>query len=201
MGARGNSGVLLSQVIRGVKDAWDPEGVDVKKAFELGRTYAFAAVAKPANGTMLTALKEMQEAVRHEKGDAERLLGAAVERGRAAVDRTREENPVNKAAGVVDAGARGLWLLMDGALAALEGRFVPGPVAPAPTGTAVAGDPASHEVASWAGAYDVQCLITEPSRPPGSRPARARPCARARAPRASCGACSCRCRHPGPGTR
>src|SRR5947207_4195254 len=145
MGARGNSGVLLSQVIRGVKDAWDPEGVDVKKAFELGRTYAFAAVAKPANGTMLTALKEMQEAVRHEKGDAERLLGAAVERGRAAVDRTREENPVNKAAGVVDAGARGLWLLMDGALAALEGRFVPGPVAPAPTGTAVAGDPASHE--------------------------------------------------------
>src|SRR5947207_11323381 len=52
-----------------------------------------------------------------------------------------------------------------GALRALEGRFVPGPVAPASTGPAVAGDPASHEVASWAGAYDVQCLITEPSRP------------------------------------
>src|SRR5438552_3374483 len=103
MGARGNSGVLLSQVIRGVKDAWDPDGVDMKKAFALARTYAFAAVAKPANGTMLTALKEMEDAVRHDKGDAERLLGAAVDRGRAAVDRTREENPVNKAAGVVDA--------------------------------------------------------------------------------------------------
>jgi len=165
MGARGNSGVLLSQVIRGVKDAWEPDGVDVKKAFELARTYAFAAVAKPANGTMLTALKDMQEAVRHEKGDADGLLGAAVDRGRAAVDRTREENPVNKAAGVVDAGARGLWLLMDGALAALEGRFVPGPVPPASSGPAVAGDAGSHEIASWAGAYDVQCLITDPSRP------------------------------------
>src|SRR5437773_2600489 len=165
MGARGNSGVLLSQVIRGVKDAWDPDGVDMKKAFALARTYAFAAVAKPANGTMLTALKEMEDAVRHDKGDAERLLGAAVDRGRAAVDRTREENPVNKAAGVVDAGARGLWLLMDGALAALEGHFVPGPVAPASSTPALTVDPGSHEVASWAGAYDVQCLITDPSRP------------------------------------
>src|SRR5207248_7884226 len=111
------------------------------------------------------ALKDMQEAVRHEKGDADGLLGAAVDRGRAAVDRTREENPVNKAAGVVDAGARGLWLLMDGALAALEGRFVPGPVPPASSGPAVAGDAGSHEIASWAGAYDVQCLITGPLAP------------------------------------
>ncbi len=165
MGARGNSGVLLSQIIRGVKDAWGDEGADLKKAFELAREYSFAAVTKPAPGTMLTALKEMQEAVRHETGDAERLLGAAVDKGRAAVDRTMHENPVNKAAGVVDAGARGLWLLMDGALAALEGRFVPGPVAAAAGGTATEAEPGSHEVASWAGAYDVQCLITSPSRP------------------------------------
>jgi DAK2 domain fusion protein YloV len=164
MGARGNSGVLLSQIIRGVKDAWDPDGVDLKKAFDLARTYAFAAVTKPAPGTMLSALKEMQDAVRHEKGDAERLLGAAVDRGRAAVDRTMQDNPVNRAAGVVDAGARGLWLLMDGALAALEGRFVPGPVARSATGPVAGADPSRHEVASWAGAYDVQFLITGPSR-------------------------------------
>jgi DAK2 domain fusion protein YloV len=165
MGARGNSGVLLSQIVRGVKDSWADEGVDLKRAFELARTYAYAAVTNPAPGTMLTALKEMEEAVRHEKGDAERLLGAAVERGRSAVAKTMNENPVNKAAGVVDAGARGLWLLLDGALAALEGRFVPGPVARAAGGPASADAAASHAVASWAGAYDVQCLITSPSRP------------------------------------
>ena len=165
MGARGNSGVLLSQILRGVKDSWTDDGADLKKAFELARTYAYAAVTKPAPGTMLTALKEMQDAVRHEKGDAERLLGAAVDRGRAAVDRTMNDNPVNKAAGVVDAGARGLWLLMDGALAALEGRFVPGPVAHAAGGAPTGDRTGSHEVPSWAGAYDVQFLITGPSRP------------------------------------
>src|SRR5207237_9368227 len=53
----------------------------------------------------------------------------------------------------------------DGALAAREGRFGPGPAPPASSGPAVAGDAGSHEIASWAGAYDVQCLITDPSRP------------------------------------
>jgi len=165
MGARGNSGVLLSQIIRGMKDAAGDDGVDIKKAFRLGREYSFAAVTKPAGGTMLTALKEMHEAVDRAKGDAEQLLGVAVDKGRAAVDRTMHENPVNKAAGVVDAGARGLWLLMDGALAALEGRFVAGPVAQAASRPGAKVEPGSHEVASWAGAYDVQCLITSPSRP------------------------------------
>ncbi len=169
MGARGNSGVLLSQIIRGVKDACAEDGIDLKKAFRLGREYSYAAVTKPASGTILTALKEMEGVVGRAKGDAEQLLGEAVDKGRAAVDRTMHENPVNKAAGVVDAGARGLWLLLDGGLAALQGRFEPGPVPPAASGPSRAGaqavEPGSHEVASWAGAYDVQCLITEPSRP------------------------------------
>ena len=165
MGARGNSGVLLSQIIRGLKDSWATGGLDLKKAFALARTYAYAAVTTPAPGTMLSALKEMQEAVQHEKGDAERLLSAAVDRGRAAVDRTMNDNPVNRAAGVVDAGARGLWLLMDGALASLEGRFVPGPVTRAAGGPAAPAAAVGHELASWAGAYDVQFLVTAPSRP------------------------------------
>ena len=164
MGARGNSGVLLSQIIRGVKDASTDEGIDLKQAFRLAREYSYAAVTKPAGGTMLTALKEMQDAVDHAKGDAEQLLSVAVDKGRAAVDRTQHDNPINKAAGVVDAGARGLWLLLDGALAALQGRFVPGPVAHASSGPATQMAPGSHEVASWTGAYDVQCLITNPSR-------------------------------------
>src|SRR5438093_6439374 len=97
MGARGNSGVLLSQMIRGVKDAAGEDGIDIKKAFKLGRDYSYAAVTKPAGGTMLSALKEMHEAVDHAKGDAEQLLGVAVDKGRAAVDRTMHDNPVNKA--------------------------------------------------------------------------------------------------------
>jgi DAK2 domain fusion protein YloV len=165
MGARGNSGVLLSQIIRGLKDSWTTDGADLKKGFDLAREYSFAAVTKPANGTMLTALKEMHDALRHEKGDAEHLLETAVDKGRAAVDRTMNDNPVNKAAGVVDAGARGLWLLLDGALAALQGRFEPGPVTQAASRFTMRIEPGSHEVASWAGAYDVQCLITRPSRP------------------------------------
>ena len=142
MGARGNSGVLLSQIIRGVKDASLEDQIDLKKAFRLARDYSYAAVTKPASGTMLSALKDMQDAV----------------------DRTQGDNPVNKAAGVVDAGARGLWLLLDGALAALQGRFVPGPVPRASSRPTTTVEVGSHEVASWAGAYDVQCLITDPSR-------------------------------------
>src|SRR5438046_3446 len=165
IGARGNSGVLLSQIILGVKDAGADEQIDIKRAFRLAREYSYAAVTKPANGTMLTALKEMHDAVDHAKGDAEQLLGVAVDKGRAAVDRTMNDNPVNKAAGVVDAGARGLWLLMDGALASLEGRFVAGPVARAASGRVEHADVVPPEVASWAGAYDVQFLITAPSRP------------------------------------
>ena len=187
MGARGNSGVLLSQIIRGVKDASGEDGVDIKKAFRLGREYSWAAVTKPAHGTMLTALKEMHEAVDKAKGDAEELLGVAVDKGRAAVDRTMNENPVNKAAGVVDAGARGLWLLIDGSLAALQGRFVaegrpwrPDSLRNSPASaasTAISGSPAGSTLArqgaepaqdeppSWLGAYDVQCLITSPARP------------------------------------
>ena len=171
MGARGNSGVLLSQIIRGVKDACVEEGIDVKQAFRLAREYSYAAVTKPAGGTMLTALKEMHDAVDRAKGDAEQLLGAAVDKGRAAVDRTMHENPVNKAAGVVDAGARGLWLLMDGALAAMDGRFEPGAgstlsrarVEPATAHVGRRG--AGGEPPSWAGAYDVQFLIPGPARP------------------------------------
>ncbi|MHB8630326.1 MAG: DAK2 domain-containing protein [Candidatus Limnocylindria bacterium] len=187
MGARGNSGVLLSQIIRGVKDSWGAEGADLKTAFRLAREYTFAAVTQPAPGTMLSALAQMQEAVDQMKGGAEQLLGAAVDRGRAAVDRTMHDNPVNKAAGVVDAGARGLWLLLDGALAALQGRYVaeggpwrsdslrnsPASAVRAHASASSAGstlarqsaEPAPDVPPSWAGAYDVQCLIASPSRP------------------------------------
>ena len=182
MGARGNSGVLLSQIIRGVKDATtDEAGVDLRRAFKLAREYAYASVTKPAPGTMLSALKEIETAVARAKGDDERLLAEAVDLGRAAVDRTMSENPINKAAGVVDAGAKGLWYLLDGALASLDGRAVGSGAALALAGGQVAARPARPVAAigaaprreptgegippDWRGAYDVQFLIRSPSRP------------------------------------
>ena len=164
MGARGNSGVILSQVLRGVKESYGPDGIDLRKALSLARTCAYAAVDKPAPGTMLTMLADVDGRI----GDTERgtreVLRELVRLGGEAVKRTQRENPVNKAAGVVDAGARGLWLLIDGALASVEGRV---PTAPLPQAhlervTVASG---SGEAPSWEGAYDVQFLITSPSRP------------------------------------
>ena len=164
MGARGNSGVILSQVLRGLKEAYGPEGIDLGNALALARTCAYAAVDKPAPGTMLTMLAELEARISSaDRGTAE-LLGEAVRLGEDAVRRTQEENPVNKAAGVVDAGARGLWLLIDGALAAIEGRApAVGAASPRPAPTVVA--PGSGAAPSWEGAYDVQYLITAPTRP------------------------------------
>ena len=71
---------------------------------------------------MLTGLAGMEGAVRGSAAPAEEVLRTAVRAGEPAVRATRGQNPMNRAAGVVDAGARGLWLLFDGALAALDGH-------------------------------------------------------------------------------
>lgn len=195
MGARGNSGVILSQVIRGLKDALaDGDGVsgrEIVAGLDAARRHAFAAVTKPAHGTMLTALAAMEEAVRGSVAPADEVLRTAVRAGEPAVQATREQNPMNRAAGVVDAGARGLWLLFDGALAALDGHAdVPSaPIVALPVTAALGGPPivaapvaattaaattaaattvaATDGVASWEGAYDVQFLVERPSRPLG----------------------------------
>ena len=206
MGARGNSGVILSQILRGVKDALASGDVDLRSAFAQARTHAVAAVTNPAPGTILSALAEIESVVRRGGSEAADVLRAAVDAGRGAVDRTRNDNPTNRAAGVVDAGARGLWLLLDGALSAVRpgrgsdlaerpGRGPDPVVRPGRAGgprassgergstsESATGDPlsgrvvapsdlasrsvaASPAVASWAGAYDVQLLITDPTRP------------------------------------
>jgi len=180
MGARGNSGVILSQIIRGLKDALAEKteitGPDICVAYASAREHAYKAVTQPAPGTMLSALADIADAVGHGREDPGEVLKIAVDAGVGAVERTQDANPMNKAAGVVDAGARGLWLLLDGALAKLEGRAprasAPVPVAkPAAAAVPAAAVPAAagHEgadVASWKGAYDVQFLVPFPSRPP-----------------------------------
>ncbi|HZP96196.1 MAG TPA: DAK2 domain-containing protein [Candidatus Limnocylindria bacterium] len=165
MGARGNSGVILSQIVRGLKEALaNAEGLgasELRRVFALGRRYAHEAVTAPAPGTILTVSAAVADAT-GEGDDTRSLLARAVEAAERALARTKDENPTNKAAGVVDAGAKGLYYLLDGALAAVEGRAI----AAAPIAARVT--PAAHavatEVSSWKGAYDVQFLVEHPSR-------------------------------------
>ena len=164
MGARGNSGVILSQVIRGVKESYGPEGIDLRQALTLSRTCAYAAVDKPAPGTILTMLADVDQQLGRDDLGTREVLREILRLGADAVKRTRGENPVNKAAGVVDAGARGLWLLIDGALASIEGRSPSGSPAQPTVAPVVVGS-GSGEAPSWEGAYDVQFLITSPTRP------------------------------------
>src|SRR5947208_772325 len=129
MGARGNSGVILSQIVRGMKDAFAGKtnaGVpEMRRAAELARRYAYDAVSAPAPGTMLTLTVAMEDAAAFEGSDVVDMLRGMTAETERALARTREENPTNRAAGVVDAGARGLQLLLEGLLSSLSGKEVP----------------------------------------------------------------------------
>jgi DAK2 domain fusion protein YloV len=168
MGARGNSGVILSQIIRGVKDALanasDLGTHELRAALNLARRHAHDAVTAPAPGTILTVTVAVEDAAADVSGSVAAMLRRVVEAGAEAVTRTRMENPVNKAAGVVDAGAKGLWYLLEGALAAVEDRS-PTITAAATRSQAAPAHAVASEVSSWAGAYDVQFLVENPSRP------------------------------------
>lgn len=128
MGARGNSGVILSQILRGLCEvigSEETQGTElVASALERATAVAFQAVRKPVEGTMLTVLRDCAEAARaavtaDEDFDAalDRILAAAVE----SVRRTPELLPVLKENGVVDAGGFGLSILAEGLLAAWRG--------------------------------------------------------------------------------
>ncbi len=130
MGARGNSGVILSQILRGFaraassRDTLDAE--TLAAALELGAQYAYEAVSAPREGTMLTVVREAAGAARrHAADDPEAALEATARAAGEAVERTPELLPVLKEAGVVDAGGKGLSVLLDGALRALRGEPPP----------------------------------------------------------------------------
>jgi DAK2 domain fusion protein YloV len=122
MGARGNSGVILSQIIRGATESLAASD-DLAKAFRSASDAAYRAVKKPVEGTMLTAIRAMADAA-EKKPDLESIIAA----GDATVVKTREMLPVLKDAGVVDAGAAGLVEIVRGVAAALSGE----PLAPMP---------------------------------------------------------------------
>lgn len=166
MGARGNSGVILSQIFRGLAEAFagaETAGADeVRDAFARARKNAYAAVDKPASGTMLSLCDAVQRPAADED-DIGSVLRRAVEEGARALERTMEDNPMNSAAGVVDAGAYGIWLLLAGALGAVDpDAAIPSPRLRRAGSTRV--DAAATEVAAWTGGHCVQYLVAAPTR-------------------------------------
>jgi DAK2 domain fusion protein YloV len=123
MGARGNSGVILSQIVRGACDAL-AETDDLARVFRSASDAAYRAVKKPVEGTMLTAIRSMADAAEH-GGD----LPTIVARGDDTVAQTRDMLPVLQEAGVVDAGAAGLVEIVRGLCSSLTGEALPAPPA------------------------------------------------------------------------
>lgn len=134
MGGRGNSGVILSQILRGltevVRDRFPIQGPVMAEALAAASDGAYGAVGNPVEGTILTVAREAAEAATAAAAGGAGLVGvleAASERGRDALARTPQMLQVLADAGVVDAGGAGLLLLLDAALAELDGRPVPEP--------------------------------------------------------------------------
>ncbi len=132
MGARGNSGVIFSQILRGAAEVLGEAGpLDTRRiarAFRGASDAAYRAVRRPVEGTMLTEIRELAEAAedpRHASLGAADLFRALVERGEDALARTPDQLAVLREAGVVDAGAAGLLEIVRGIAAALAGEPIP----------------------------------------------------------------------------
>ena len=126
MGGRGSSGVIGAQWLRGFADAIADDAADLAAAFERAAQFARDAVADPRDGTMISVARDTAAAVGElAAGSPLALMQHSVEAARASVERTPEQNPVLKDAGVVDAGARGLEFMLRGMAAALAGEEIP----------------------------------------------------------------------------
>ncbi len=132
-GARGNSGVILSQVLRGFCNSLkDAKTIDTKAfavALQNGAKVAYGAVSKPKEGTMLTVARMVGEhavSIKSKEKDFETFLPSIIAKGNEAVELTPELLPVLKKAGVVDAGGKGLMCLYEGMYKALIGEEVAG---------------------------------------------------------------------------
>ena len=132
-GARGNSGVILSQLFRGIcSEIKKAEEITLKsfaKAMENGTKVAYSAVSKPKEGTILTVARKMSEYARQAAPkfrDFSEFLDSVIKKGEEALAETPELLPVLKKAGVVDSGGMGLLCVYRGFLSALNGEEVAG---------------------------------------------------------------------------
>ncbi len=131
-GARGNSGVILSLLFRGlakaVKEKETIDGRDLAIALDFGVAAAYKAVMKPAEGTILTVSRlsaAAAAAAAREDSGAEYVLENAIREGLVALEHTTEQNPVLKKAGVVDSGGKGFLVILQGMLDEMRGEAMP----------------------------------------------------------------------------
>jgi len=136
MGARGNSGVIFSQIVRGAADVLGETGSDpidaqtVAHALRSASDAAYRAVRRPVEGTMLSVIRELAEEAEAQaprQPPPAELLGLLVRRGEKALARTPEQLQVLKDAGVVDAGGAGLVEIVRGVASAVSGEPLPDP--------------------------------------------------------------------------
>jgi DAK2 domain fusion protein YloV len=182
MGARGNSGVILSQLLRGLTgvlgaDEGGADGPAVARGLVAASDAARQAVLRPAEGTILTVARAAGEGATASADDGADLLGVVEAAHRAASEalaRTPEQLPVLARAGVVDAGGAGYVLLLDAALSVIDGRALP--AAPAVTRSAAeALDAVAHDEGAAADAgsgndlrYEVMYLLHAPDHTMGA---------------------------------
>ncbi len=175
MGARGNSGVILSQIFRGLCErVGEAEGLDgetLALGLRKGSDLAYNAVMQPQEGTILTVAREAAEEAEAAHGEGEDLVEAVrrvVGRAQDALDRTPELLPILKQAGVVDAGGRGLLLFLECLLHALDGSPLPPPQVPSRSpaeavhGTEAVGANVSAQGGSLEFPFEVQFLFEAP---------------------------------------
>ena len=131
MGARGNSGVILSQIFRGFAQSLEGKekiyAIDLADALVRGKEVAYKAVMKPVEGTILTVIRESSDALRDkvtDKMEIEKAMSILIEEAKASLERTPELLPVLKEVGVVDSGGAGLLKVFEGFEKAVNGYVV-----------------------------------------------------------------------------
>jgi DAK2 domain fusion protein YloV len=129
MGARGNSGVILSQILRGLAQSLenkeDFNSVEFANALKMGATVAYKAVIRPVEGTILTVVRESSDAaveVATQLADLRELMEYVVHVAQDSVTRTPTLLPVLREAGVVDAGGQGLYVILEGMARYMQGQ-------------------------------------------------------------------------------
>lgn len=133
MGARGNSGVILSQLFRGfakvIESKETVNSFEFAAAFEAGVTTAYKAVMKPVEGTILTVAKDASKKsvqIAKKNSDIVSVMEELLKEAKASLNRTPDLLPVLKEVGVVDSGGQGLVVIYEGFLAVLKGEELPG---------------------------------------------------------------------------
>ena len=166
MGARGNSGVILSQVLRGMSACFAKadqiDGDVLASALTEASVAADGAVMKPVEGTILTVVREVARAARDaaETSAILKVVEEALTEGEAALERTPEQLIVLREAGVVDAGGAGFLLLLHAILHVLDGRALPEAENSTEIASATIGEQQHDEISELR--YEVMYLLNAP---------------------------------------